>query len=41
MIDIDISHDHVIVLGVRINRPSGISVSQWYKVWERLRWKVK
>lgn len=41
MIDVDVYHDHVVILGVIIKRPSSISVSQWYKVWDRMRWKVK
>jgi hypothetical protein len=41
MIDVDIYYDKVVVLGTTIKRPSCISVSQWYRLWERMRWKMK
>jgi hypothetical protein len=33
IIDIDVNHHSVVVEGVRVARPAGISVSYWEKFW--------
>jgi hypothetical protein len=32
---IDVSADHVVILGIRIPRPPGIAPSQWIEFWTR------
>lgn len=32
---IDVSHDHILINGQRVDRPDTVSPSQWQEFWER------
>jgi hypothetical protein len=36
-LEVDVYYDHVMIFGQRVNRPSRISVSQWFEIWETKR----
>lgn len=36
MLNVECTCDDVVIAGVKINKPSGVSVKQWVDYWERL-----